>query len=127
MDDYKINEDRHNIHPFLSTWDDIYSTKKQATAPMHTMGPGIAKDTVTMALEFAALQNKKSPFMKESGQLLNYIADMKSNAAEAFHNDSILKIPPEQRGGSVEQVEDVIESLASMCSHFMQELMNDHI
>eukprot|EP00957_Ditylum_brightwellii_P149808 11408799-Ditylum_brightwellii.AAC.1 len=55
MDDHKVNEDRYNKHPFPPTWDDIYSTKKQVTALMHTIGPGIAKNTVMMTL-VAALQ-----------------------------------------------------------------------
>eukprot|EP00957_Ditylum_brightwellii_P153921 11715764-Ditylum_brightwellii.AAC.1 len=75
MDDYEINEYRYSIHPFPPTWDDIYSTKKQVTAPMHTMGPGIAKNIMMMTLELATLQNKNFLCMKESGQLLDYIAD----------------------------------------------------
>eukprot|EP00957_Ditylum_brightwellii_P023467 1770954-Ditylum_brightwellii.AAC.1 len=64
MDDYETNEEEYNIYPFPSTWDNVYDMDIQTTAPMHTMGPGISKNTMLMTLEFAAGRNKKTTFMR---------------------------------------------------------------
>jgi len=204
MDDYDTNKHNYDMFPFPPTWDDVYDTSKQVTAPMHTLGPGIVKNTIGMTLDFSSQRNKKATFLKQSGLLLDYIADMKLDwckvfsvetdkfggwvsenwcsyariakwtysmldcvapdfqfdipetpvecwttaqckgylkyydlpfgktafetrckAAEAYHDDNILKVPPHERGGSVEQVEEVIEAMAATFSLLMQKEIDD--
>eukprot|EP00957_Ditylum_brightwellii_P163767 12467872-Ditylum_brightwellii.AAC.1 len=94
MDDYETNEEEYSMFPHPPAWDNMYDMDNHIVAPIHTMGPVISKNTYLKYYTKTAL-------------------DARNMAANAYHDSSVLKIPPEEQVGKVKFVEHVVESLAA--------------
>eukprot|EP00957_Ditylum_brightwellii_P080755 6142050-Ditylum_brightwellii.AAC.1 len=97
MDDYETNKEEYNIYPYPPTWDNVYDMDIQITTPMNTMG----SDFIVV--------NPEKPVecwnTVECRQYSKYYAlpvgktalEVRKNAAVAYHDSSVLKVPPEER------------------------------
>eukprot|EP00957_Ditylum_brightwellii_P037169 2813706-Ditylum_brightwellii.AAC.1 len=90
------------------TWDDVYDMDNQITAPMHTLGPDMKLDwckVFSADTENFGGRPVECWTTFKCRQYLKYFAlpsgkaalDTRKKAAEFYHDDSVCKVPPEER------------------------------
>ena len=84
MSEYENDSTQFQKCDYPATWGYPYEMTRQIVAPMHTIALCMQKNTVTLTLDFASLWNKKSSFMSQMNDVLDYIADMKLDWCKVF-------------------------------------------